>query len=41
MATFYTYGLLVTRLLAGDINFSSDTIKLALTTSSYTPKKIG
>ena len=34
---FYTYGLFVTRLLAGDINFSSDTIKIMMTTSSYSP----
>jgi hypothetical protein len=36
-STFYTYGLLVTRLLSGDIDFSNDTIKIMMTTSSYSP----
>lgn len=35
MATFYTYGAFAAHLLNGRINFPSDTIKLALCTSSY------
>jgi hypothetical protein len=38
-STFYTYGLLASKLLAGDIDFENDTIKIMMTTSSYSPNQ--
>ena len=37
MATFYTYAKFIQSIMDEEIDWEADTIKLALTTSSYTP----